>query len=85
MYHEEKQFVLRFALEAKFPDDYDGNDDAHGWLHDWEARIKPDIIKSVFALLREYPAWSSRVRNRGQSASDEIEISLERDFSERMQ
>jgi hypothetical protein len=27
MYQEEQTFQLRFSLEAKFPDEYDGEDD----------------------------------------------------------
>ena len=32
MFQEEKTFNLRFALEAKFPDDYEGDEDGHLWV-----------------------------------------------------
>ena len=84
MYQEEKTFTLRFSLEASFPDDYDGDEDSKAWVREWEAQIKPQVLKQVFVALREHPAWSSHVRNRGISPVDEIEIVLERDFSQPM-
>lgn len=81
MYQEEKTFDLRFTLEASFPDDYTGDEDERNWLREWESRIKPQLIKSVFESLRRHDGWASHVRNRGTSPADEIEIVLTRDFS----
>ena len=81
MYQEEKTFVLRFSLEASFPDEYDGDSDHMTWLQEWEADIKPVMLKQVFEALRKHPAWTSHVRNRGLASTDEIEIVLARDFS----
>jgi len=81
MYQEDKTFTLRFSLEARFPDDYEGEDDHHAWLHAWEARMKPELIKVVFESLRKAPHWTVHTRNRGKSPEDEIEVILERNFS----
>ena len=81
MYQEDKSFTLRFSLEARFPDDYEGDDDDLVWTRDWEAHIKPAMIKAVFESLRRTPGWTVHTRNRGKSPDDEIEIVLERDFS----
>ena len=81
MYQEEKTFVLRFSLEASFPDDYDGEDDHMAWVREWESDIKPGMLKQIFEALRRHPAWTSHVRNRGLASTDEIEIVLARDFS----
>jgi hypothetical protein len=81
MYQEEKTFVLRFSLEASFPDDYEGEDDHMAWHQEWESEIKPAMLKQVFESLRRHPAWTSHVRNRGRASTDEIEIVLSRDFS----
>jgi hypothetical protein len=81
MYQEDKMFTLRFSLEARFPDDYEGDDDHHAWVRAWETRMKPELIKTVFDSLRRTPHWSVHTRNRGKSPEDEIEIVLERDFS----
>ena len=81
MYQEERTFTIRFSLEAAFPDTYDGDDDNQAWTQDWESRVKPDLIKALFASLRQHPARTTHIRNRGKSPVDEIEIVLSRDFS----
>ena len=78
MYQEEQSFKLRFSLEVRFPDEYDGEDDEMGWLKQWETQVKPEIVKSVFQALERYPDWAARFRNRGMDATDEIEIVLEK-------
>lgn len=82
MFREEKTFVLRFSLEARFPENYEGEEDDYDWLKRWEGEIKPEILKSIFTLLRRHPDLKTHVRNRGISAEDEIEIVIEKDFSE---
>ena len=82
MHQEHKTFVLRFTLEASFPDDYSGDDDEHQWVREWEARIKPHLLKSVFESLRKHDGWVSHIRNRGVSPTDEIEIVLAKDLSQ---
>ena len=82
MYQEEKTFTVRFSLEAHFPEDYEGEDDGYAWQQDWETRVMPGVVKSIFTNLRQYPSWSARIRNRGVSQSDEIEISLVKDYSQ---
>jgi hypothetical protein len=81
MYQEEKTFTIRFSLEASFPDDYEGDEDQLVWVREWETRVKPLVLKQVFESLRQHPAWTARVRNRGLSPVDEIEIVVGRDFS----
>ena len=81
MYQEEKTFTFRFSLEASFPDEYEGDEEHHTWVREWEARIKPDLLKVLFESLRQHQSWQAHVRNRGKSPADEIEIVLARDFS----
>jgi hypothetical protein len=81
MYQEEKTFIFRFSLEASFPDDYEGEEEDQAWVREWEARIKPDLLKALFESLRQHQSWQTHVRNRGKSPADEIEIVLARDFS----
>lgn len=81
MFQEEKTFNLRFALEARFPEDYDGDEDGQTWVKEWEQRLKPELVKLVFDYLRRHPAWNVHVRNRGASPLDEIEIAMLRDFT----
>lgn len=81
MYQEERTFTLQFSLEASFPDDYEGEEDNQAWTREWEARIKPDLLKVLFESLRHHRSWQTHIRNRGKSPADEIEIVLARDFS----
>lgn len=81
MYQEETSFNIRFSLEAKFPENYEEDEDAMAWVRDWDARVKPDVMKAIFQTLRHFPEWSAHIRNRGMAATDEIEIALVRDFS----
>lgn len=81
MYQEEKTFVFRFSLEASFPDDYDGDQDEHTWVREWEAHMKPQLMKLAFESLRQHPGWTAHIRNRGVSPTDEIEIVVAKDFS----
>ena len=81
MFEEEKTFTLRFNLMAEFPEDYEGDDDGYAWLHDWETRVKPELLKTVVSALRAHPSWSVHVRNRGMAATDEVEIALKKTFS----
>ncbi len=81
MFHEEKGFALRFSLEARFPENYEGEEDDYAWLKRWESEIKPEVLKSIFVLLRRHPDLKAYVRNRGISAEEEIEIVIEKDFS----
>lgn len=77
MFREEKTFVLRFSLEARFPEEYAGEEDGYAWVKRWESEIKPEILKGIFAQLRRQIDLKSYVRNRGRSAEDEIEIVIE--------
>jgi len=81
MIQEEKGFNLRFSLEAVFPDDYDGDQDNLAWLRDWQAQVKPELLKVIFDALRRHPSWAVHVRNRGVSPEDEIEIAMMKDFT----
>ena len=82
MYQEDQTFHIRFSLEATFPDNYEGEDDERVWLKQWEAQVKPDIVKSIFHTLERYPEWAARFRNRGMAATEEIEIVIEKFYSD---
>ena len=84
MDRHEKTFVLRFTLEAEIPGALVEQDEFEedAWLDEWEVALKPGIIRAVFTQLRATPGWSARVRNRGISPLDEIEIVVSRRFGE---
>ena len=82
MHLEDKDFTLRFSLTATMPESLleDDDFDERAWLNEWEATIKPGLLRAVFTHLRAFPNWEAHIRNRGSSPLDEIEIVLERRF-----
>src|SRR6185295_7409341 len=79
----ERTFNLRLSIVGEF-DDAAAEDEAldgDRWLEEWEAAMKPGLIRAVFAYLRTFPAWHARVRNRGIAPTDEVEIVLTRRFT----
>jgi hypothetical protein len=72
--------MLRFTLEAAFPADYEGEEDQYQWLEEWEGAMKGEVLRVVLTVLRRYPGWTARVRNRGISERDEIEIVVSKNF-----
>jgi hypothetical protein len=82
MQTREKTFVIRFSLAADIPDTAweDEHFEEDSWLDEWEAVIKPGLLRTLFSHLRSFPSWQAHVRNRGISALDEIEIVLQRSF-----
>lgn len=80
---DETTFIVRFSLTADVPDILWETDDfdEQSWLNEWETTIKPGLIRVIFAHLRSFPNWNARIRNRGISALDEIEIAVQRRFS----
>jgi hypothetical protein len=81
LFREEKEFILRFSLEAQFPEDYEGEEEGYLWLKEWETAMKPELLKMIFSSLRSHPHWEARVRNRGAATENEIEIVMLKNFS----
>ena len=73
---KDKSFVLRFSLETEIPPELweDDEFEEDQWLAEWEARIKPGLIRTVFSHLRSFDGWDAHVRNRGVPSTDEIEV-----------
>jgi hypothetical protein len=80
---KERTFNIRFSLAADIPEPLWADEDfeEEGWLDEWEASIKPSLIRAVFAHLRSFPNWKAHIRNRGISATDEIEIVVQRSLT----
>ena len=51
MYQEEKTFVLRFSLEASFPEDYEGEDDPWPGFKNGSLRSSPACLKQIFRVV----------------------------------
>lgn len=79
----EKSFVIRFSLSAAIPEALWEDDcfEEDEWLDEWEAQIKPGVLRAIFAQLRSFPNWQAHIRNRGISPLDEVEIVVERSFA----
>ena len=78
----EKTFNIRFSVSATIPAAMWDDDefDEETWLTEWEAGIKPGLIRSIFSHLRSFPNWEAHIRNRGMSPLDEIEIVVRRTY-----
>lgn len=78
----EKTFNLRFSLTTEIPDALLDDDefDERAWLAEWENAVKPRLIRVLFSELRSFPEWEARVRNRGISPEDEVEIVVTRKY-----
>lgn len=77
---KEKSFTLRFTLTADIADELweDEDFDETRWIEEWEAGIKPGLLRAVFSHLRSFPNWEAHIRNRGISPLEEIEIVVQR-------
>jgi hypothetical protein len=76
----ERTFTLRFSLTAAIAAECWERDDFEedAWLEEWERDLKPGLIRAVFAHLRSFEGWEARIRNRGISVTDEVEIVVTR-------
>ncbi|MBI1816930.1 MAG: hypothetical protein HYR72_18280 [Deltaproteobacteria bacterium] len=79
----EKSFTLRFSLEAEIPPELLEDDDFEDdhWLAQWEAHIKPGLIRAVFSHLRSFEGWAAHVRSRGVASTDEVEVVVTHTFA----
>jgi hypothetical protein len=77
---KERTFLLRFSLSAEIPAEAWEDEDFEGteWLDEWEVRVKPGLIRTVFSYLRTFEGWNCHIRNRGVSPVDEIEVVMEK-------
>jgi len=78
----EKTFNLRFTIAAEIPPEFleDDDFDENAWLAEWEHSLKPRLIRIVFSELRSFADWEARIRNRGISPEDEVEIVVTRRY-----
>ena len=76
-YEEEREFVLRFSLRARFPEDYEGDADGYAWARAWESEVKPAVLRAVFAELRRHEGWHARIHHRGIAPEREVEIAID--------
>lgn len=78
---DEKTFRLRFSLSADIPEEaWDDEDfEEEEWLNEWEIKVKPGLIRTVFSYLRTFEGWTCHIRNRGISPIDEIEIVMKKE------
>ena len=83
MQSDEYAFLLRFSVRAEIPSAALADDDfdERAFLAEWEAALKPDVVRAVFQVLRAVPGWTAHVRSRGASSADEIEIVVERSYA----
>lgn len=75
-YREDDRFTIRIDLSAEFGDEYEGDADGYAWLKDWQARVRPDVVRAVAEALRRDPRFDVVPVNRGASAETEVEFAV---------
>ena len=74
---EEKEFVLRFSLSARFAEQEDSEEDGYAWVRRWEEQVKPAVLRAVVRELQTQRGFGFHVRNRGLAQTEEVELVLE--------
>jgi hypothetical protein len=76
VHREEGRFVVSIDLVAEFDEDYEGDDDGNAWLERWRARIRPQLARAVFDVLRADPSFDAIPVSRGKDPESELEIEV---------
>ena len=63
-------------LSAEFGEDYEGDDDGYAWLAHWREHVRPELIRAVFAALRQDAAFDVVSAPRGASPEEEVNIAV---------
>lgn len=77
-YREERELVIRLSLSAEFPEDYEGEDDGFTWYRDFDANVRPALLRELLRALTREGRFKVTPVNRGLDAHQELEIQVER-------
>jgi hypothetical protein len=75
---EEATWTVRVEASARFPEDYDGDDDGFAWRDRLRAEVLPRLTRAILRELASTPGWRVRPASRGLSGEDELLVRLER-------
>jgi hypothetical protein len=75
---EETGWTLRLEATARFPPDYDGDEDGLAWREAFRAEVLPRITAAVLRELGALPGWTARPASRGLPGHDELLVRVER-------
>lgn len=78
-YSEETTWTIRLEVEAKFPEDYEGEEDGYVWRERFRQEVQPAVATAVFRQLQALEGWKVRPANRGLPATEELLIRIERE------
>jgi hypothetical protein len=75
---EETSWVLRVEASARFPEDYDGDEDGFAWRERFRAELLPRLAAAVIRELGNAPGWRAHAASRGLPSEDELVVRVER-------
>ena len=77
-YREERSYKIEITLSAAFAEDYAGEQDGYEWHERFERVVRPRLVRAVLETLASDPGWRITPVSRGTSASDVLEVRVER-------
>ena len=77
-YREERSYRVEIVLSAEFGEDYEGEEDGYAWHERFERVVRPRVVRAVLEALASDPGWRVVPATRGVSASDALEVRVER-------
>jgi len=77
-YREERSYRVEIVLSAEFGEDYEGDDDGYAWHARFDRVVRPRVVRAVLEALASDPGWRVVPASRGASASDALEVRVER-------
>lgn len=76
-YREERELVIRLHLSASFEAGYDGDDDGYAWHREFDAEVRPELVRALVRVLSAQGRYRITPINRGLDAHEELELTVE--------
>jgi hypothetical protein len=76
-YREERELVIRLHLSASFDDGYQGDDDGYAWYREFDAEVRPELVRALVRVLAAQGKFRITPINRGLDTHEELELAVE--------
>jgi hypothetical protein len=75
-HREEAKLTIELHLQAEFAESYEGDADGYAWLRDFRAKVQPQLLQAVAAILRDARNLEARPFSRGRNPEEHVEIQV---------